>query len=426
MRELDMATTGPVSTGDAATVYLGRQPIMDRDGALVGYELLYRGSAVNSAIVADDTQATSQVIATMLGEFGMRSVLGSDVGYINVNREILFSDVLAVLPSHLFVLEILESVALDESLLTRCGELRAQGFRLAFDDLSLASPEALDNLHAVDIAKVDFGKCALEDLPGIVARIKKAGCTALAEKVETVEAYDYARKLGFDLFQGYFFARPEVLSSRRLISDRAPLLSLLGLLSRDPGLRQVEMALKRIPKLIVQLLRFANSGAHSLARPVTSLREATIAVGTRQISRWTQLLLYANSDDKPLRRDPLIQMIGTRARFMELTAESLFPNDDDLADQAFMTGVFSMAEAMFGSTGENVLVELQIPGVIARAIQNREGRLGAFLACAEAAESGDLEKIAQACSRLPGFSSQNAAHISLEALKWISQHSASV
>ena len=419
-----MAPLAPVSNGDAATVYLGRQPIMDREGGLVGYELLYRSSPTNAAVVADDTQATSQVIATMLGEFGMRSVLGSDVGYINVNREILFSDVLSVLPSHLFVLEILESVALDASLLTRCRELRDQGFRLAFDDLSLASPEALDNLDAVDIAKVDFGKCAVADLPGIVARIKKAGCIALAEKVETAEAYDFARRIGFDLFQGYFFARPQVLSSRRLITDRAPLLALLGLLSRDPGLRQVEMALKRIPKLIVQLLRFANSGAHSLARPVTSLREATIAVGTRQISRWTQLLLYANSDDKPLRRDPLIQMIGTRARFMELAAEFIFPNEDDLADQAFMTGVFSLAEAMFGSTGDNVLKELQIPNVIARAITHHEGDLGALLACAEAAESGDLQKIADACSNLPRFNPQDAAHVSLDALRWISQHSA--
>lgn len=421
-----MANIDPAPAGEAANVYLGRQPIIDRKGYLVGYELLYRSSSLNAAIVADDTQATSHVIATMLGEFGMSSILGADIGYINVNREILFSDVLTVLPPKLFVLEILESVELDEDLLRRCRELRALGFKLAFDDVALNSHEALDNLKQVDIAKIDFGKCTLADLPKVLALVKKAGCTALAEKVETSETYQLARNLGFDLFQGYYFARPEVLSSRRLITDRGPLLSLLGLLSREPGVRQIESELKRIPKLIVQLLRFANSGAHSLARPVTSLREATLAVGTRQISRWTQLLLYANSEENPIRTDPLIQLIGTRARLMELIAEFVEPDHVDFADQAFMTGVFSMAEAMFGSTGIDVLAEARIPTVIAGAIRDHTGKLGALLACAEACESGNADRIEAACANIDGLDRRDAGRLSLEALRWITQYSSGV
>ncbi|KKB64183.1 hypothetical protein WM40_06610 [Robbsia andropogonis] len=427
MREPKMTNIDPARAGDAANVYLGRQPIIDRNGSLVGYELLYRSSSRNAALVADDTEATSHVIATMLGEFGMGTVLGADIGYINVNRDILFSDLLSVLPPRLFVLEILESVELDEALLARCKELRSLGFRLAFDDVSINSVEALAYLQHVDVAKIDFFRCSKTDLPKVLAMVKRAGCIALAEKVETLEAYNLARSLGFDLFQGYFFSRPEVLSSRRLLTDRVPLLNLLGLLGRDAGVQQIESEIKRIPKLIVQLLRFANSGAYSLARPVTSLREATLAVGIRQISRWTQLLLYANSDDNPIRTDPLIQMIGMRARFMELTTEFLYPGEDDFADQAFMTGVFSMAESMFGSANIDVMRELRIPPVIAAAIgPERQGKLGALLACAEAVERSEAEGIEAACERMPGMEPEDAGRISLAALRWITQYSLSV
>lgn len=417
-----MTNIGPDAVGDAANVYLGRQPIVDRSGMLAGYELLYRDSPVNAATIMDDSRATSHVIATMLGEFGLGTVLGTDIGYINVNRDILFSDMLSMLPPHLFVLEILETVLLEDDLLQRCGELRAQGFRIAFDDMELASTAALDNLSHVDIAKIDFTKCTLAELPDILAMVKMSGCTALAEKVETVEDYMLARRLGFDLFQGYYFARPEILSSRCLVTDRAPLLSLLGLLNCDPGLRQIESALKRIPKLTVQLLRFANSATHGQSRPVSSLREATLAVGMRQITRWAQLLLYANNDDGTPQSDPLVQMIATRARFMEMTAEFLHPYDSELIDEAFMTGVFSMAEAMFGSTGLDVLKELRLLPRVAGAISHHAGALGAMLQCAKAVEAGDAASIAAACERLPGLAVSNAGRISLDAVKWISQH----
>ncbi|MGI4855334.1 MAG: EAL and HDOD domain-containing protein [Janthinobacterium lividum] len=422
MRETPVTNIAPGAAGDAANVYLGRQPIVDRSGALAGYELLYRDSPVNAATITDDSQATSHVIATMLGEFGLGTVLGSDIGYINVNRDILFSDMLSMLPPHLFVLEILETVLLDDDLLQRCSELRAQGFRLAFDDMALASTEALDNLSYVDIAKIDFTKCGREELPDILAMVKMSGCTALAEKVETADDYALARRLGFDLFQGYYFARPEVLSLRRLVTDRGPLLSLLGLLSRDPGLGQIERELKRIPKLTIQLLRFANSGAHMHTRPVSSLREATLSVGTRQIARWTQLLLYANNEDTPPQSDPLVQMIATRARFMEMTAEFLHPYNLELIDQAFMTGVFSMAEAMFGSTDLDVLKELCLLPPVVGAISDRTGPLGAMLQCAEAVETGDAANIATACARLPGLGVVNAGRLSLDAVKWMSHH----
>ncbi|WP_267847637.1 EAL and HDOD domain-containing protein [Robbsia betulipollinis] len=422
MRKTPMTNIGPDAASDAANVYLGRQPIVDRSGMLAGYELLYRDSPVNAATIADDSQATSHVIATMLGEFGLGTVLGSDIGYINVNRDILFSDVLSMLPPHLFVLEILETVLLEDDLLQRCSELRAQGFRLAFDDMALASTAALDNLSYVDIAKIDFTKCLRSELPDILAMVKMSGCTALAEKVETADDYALARRLGFDLFQGYYFARPEILSSRRLVTERGPLVSLLGLLSRDPGIRQIESELKRIPKLTIQLLRFANSGGHGLARPVSSLREATLSVGTRQIARWAQLLLYANNDDGLAQSDPLIQMIATRARFMELTAEFLQPYNSELIDQAFMTGVFSMAEAMFGSAGIDVMKELRLLPPIIGAISDHAGLLGAMLQCAEAVEAGDAARIAAACARLPGLKIANAARISIDAARWMTQH----
>ena len=409
----------------AQFVYVGRQPILDRDGALHAYELLFRGSAKNYAQVSDDAQATAQVVVRTIGGIGVPSVLGAHRGYVNIGRDLLFDDIVHLMEPERFVLEILETVQFDERLIARIADLRRAGFRIALDDVCELSPNLLTALPYADIVKVDFLQTDRAQLPGLAKALASRGKTLIAEKVETREDFALARDLGFDLFQGYFFARPQVLSTRRTRSSRTSLLRLLALLAREAGIVELEDELKRNPNVVMQLLRLVNSSAFGLGRNISSLREAIIATGTRQIARWAQLLLYAGGGDLPWRSDPLVQFAGTRARFMELAARWIRPNDEAFADAAFLTGVFSLVHLLVDSTPDATLDPLDLSPLIRDAIVERAGQMGALLSIAEAAgEAQDAAAVASAQS-LEEFGALTPivlAELNLSAAAWVGAH----
>ncbi|MFM0212975.1 EAL domain-containing protein [Paraburkholderia sediminicola] len=410
----------------AQFVYLGRQPILDRDGALNAYELLFRASAHNYAEVSDDAQATAQVVARAIGGIGVAAVLGQHRGFVNIDRALLFNDIVHLMPPERFVLEILETVKFDALLARRLTELRRAGFQVALDDVSELSDELLAALPHADIVKIDFLQTERSALAKLASTVRSHGKTLIAEKVETRADFALARDLGFDLFQGYFFARPQVLAAPRNRSPRPGLLRLLALLSRDGGIAELEAELKLNPSVVVQLLRLVNSSAFGLGRNIASLREAIIATGTRQIARWAQLLLYADSGELPWRADPLVQLAGTRSRFMELAAGWLRPSDDEFADAAFMTGIFSLVHVVVDSTPAAVLEKLGLAPQIREAIVTRSGALGTLLRIAEAAgEGADAASIAAGPDAPSGFvalTPEVLAELNLSAAAWFGAH----
>jgi EAL and modified HD-GYP domain-containing signal transduction protein len=422
----DASGDDPDAAAAAQFVYLGRQPILDRQGALNAYELLFRAGAHNYAEVTNDAQATAQVVARALGGIGVPAVLGAHRGFVNIDRTMLFDDIVHVMPPERFVLEILETVQFDAQLGRRLGELRRGGFQVALDDVTALSDELLAMLPHADIVKIDFLQTERAHLPELAAAMRGQGKTLIAEKVETREDFALARDLGFDLFQGYFFARPQVLAAPRNRSPRPGLLRLLALLSRDAGIVELEAELKLNPSVVVQLLRLVNSSAFGLGRNIASLREAIIATGTRQIARWAQLLLYADSGDLPWRADPLVQLAATRSRFMELAASWMRPADDEFADAAFMTGIFSLVHVLLGTTPKAVLEKLGLAAQIREAIVELRGPLGMLLRIAEAAgEGADAASIARAADAPPEFAAltpEILAELNLSAAAWFGAH----
>ncbi|AXF07658.1 EAL domain-containing protein [Paraburkholderia sp. SIMBA_055] len=422
----DASGDDPDAAAAPQFVYLGRQPILDRQGALNAYELLFRAGAHNYAEVTNDAQATAQVVARALGGIGVPAVLGPHRGFVNIDRTMLFDDIVHVMPPERFVLEILETVQFDAQLGRRLGELRRGGFQVALDDVTALSDELLAMLPHADIVKIDFLQTERAHLPELAAAMRGQGKTLIAEKVETREDFALARDLGFDLFQGYFFARPQVLAAPRNRSPRPGLLRLLALLSRDAGIVELEAELKLNPSVVVQLLRLVNSSAFGLGRNIASLREAIIATGTRQIARWAQLLLYADSGDLPWRADPLVQLAATRSRFMELAASWMRPADDEFADAAFMTGIFSLVHVLLGTTPKAVLEKLGLAAQIREAIVELRGPLGMLLRIAEAAgEGADAASIARSADAPPEFAAltpEILAELNLSAAAWFGAH----
>jgi EAL and modified HD-GYP domain-containing signal transduction protein len=196
----------------ADDIFLGRQPIVDRTQQLHGFELLFRNSRANQAAVTDGRAATSTVIVHTLTEFGIDSVLGGFSGFINCDASFLMSDAIALLPADKVVLELLESTVCDVEIQRRCLQLRALGFRLALDDFQGATDFNRGLLPMMDIVKVDIGGLPAAELDSLSRDLRTLNVIRLAERVETAAEFRHCADLGYHLFQGYHFARPEMLS----------------------------------------------------------------------------------------------------------------------------------------------------------------------------------------------------------------------
>lgn len=194
-------------------VFLGRQPILDRERRVIAYELLFRASAyADEAHVTNDALATTQVIDRAFRELGLRAVVGRSKAFINVGAESLASRQIETLPPDRVVLEILETVDFDEGVVRRCRELKAKGYSLALDDVFCYGERCEPLLDVVDIVKIDVLLVDPYALRELVRRLRLRDTCLLAEKVDNLERARQCRALGFDLFQGFFFGRPVTLS----------------------------------------------------------------------------------------------------------------------------------------------------------------------------------------------------------------------
>jgi EAL and modified HD-GYP domain-containing signal transduction protein len=404
----------------SALVYLGRQPILEHSGALHGYELLFRASSENHAVIKSNFEATAYVVARTFGEFGLADAIGPHLGYLNFSRDLLFSDIVHLIPRKRFVLEILEDTVFDAELIRRCADLRRAGFRLAMDDVAAWTPELVEAIRHVDLVKVDFLACDRTRLPKLAGLLKRERKTMLAEKIETRADFDLAKLLGFDLFQGYFFARPQVLRTRSTGPAQRCVLNMLIALSREADIPEIERALKQSPQLMMRVLRFANSTAYGASRRIASIREAIIAVGTRKIARWVQLLVYADGSSLSPEADPLFQLVGTRARLMELLAGEFGAAADVNAsvDAAFMAGVLSLAHVILDMPTPKLCGELGLAQPLRDALVDRQGTLGEMLKIVEAVERGDPDAIAAGCEALGRLTPARVSALSMRATAW--------
>jgi EAL and modified HD-GYP domain-containing signal transduction protein len=413
-----------MSETETQQVFLGRQPTLDREQQLLAYELLFRNGPItagNRADILDARQATASVIANAFTEFSVSDALGPYRAFINVDHEFLFSDLIEVLPKEMVVLEILESVDPTPDVLERCEQLCRRGFTLAVDDVIETSEAHLQLLKLAEIIKVDVLNLDPAALPALIAQLKPLGKKLLAEKVETSEQMTLCLNLGFDLFQGYFFARPTIIAGKKLNPSQLALIRLLGLLMEDAETSEVEQAFKLEPGLTVNMLRLTNSVGSGMSSKITSLRHAITVLGRRQLQRWVQLLIYTNPKGEAQTVNPLLQLAATRGRLMELLAERLHFKNREFADHAFMVGIMSLMPALLGVPMDEILAQLPVAQRVKHAFDDYSGQHGELLRLVEATEQTDLQAIEEALGELSGGGVLNAQFISnciAQALMW--------
>ena len=404
-------------------VFVARQPIFDRNDSLSGYELLYRNTAQSTTAdgAAADTMCTDTVIHSFL-DIGLDDLTDGHRAFVNCTREFLLDGQVELLPPTKVVVEVLETVGTDEAVVSACRRLSQRGYQLALDDY--VDDLAFDAmLHTVSIVKLDVLHKTPQELGMVLQRLRPFKVKVLAERVETMEMHRECMKLGFDLFQGYFYRRPELVTRKEIEVGQAAMLRLLNML-RDHETTDVaiEAGFRSDPTLTYKLLRIVNSasvGGHG----IDSIGYAIRIVGRQMLYRWLALLMVSSMVTGNDVTDQLVYAALLRARLCELIAES---SPQVRHPQAlFMTGLFSMLDVLLRMPMRDVLARVSVSDEIRQAVMEGSGPYAEPLLLADAYQRGEWDQVDVLASSL-GVLPMQMAWLYTKSLTWVNEQLSNV
>lgn len=377
--------TAPASATD---VVVARQPIFDGRQRVFAYELLFRSSQDNYFAQTNPDVATSHVLSNGM-VVGLGKLTDHKPAFVNFSRTALVENFAFVLSPSDIVIEVLETVEPDEQVIDACRRLKAAGYRLALDDF-VDGPQYAPLIELADYIKVDVLATSPADRHGLVTRYATRKRRLLAEKVETREMMKDTVSEGYEFFQGYFFSRPTIVSSRALSGYRLNYLRLLRELNRDDvDIRRLETIVKQEASIALRLLRRVNSAAYGFRMTTSSLGHALVLLGEREIRACATVWSLAElARDMP---SELIVASTLRARFCELLATSA-----GLADQAsdlFLLGMFSMLDVILEQPMAEIVETLPLGDDVRDALLGRKNRLRRLFDCILAYERGEWETL---------------------------------
>lgn len=377
-------------------VYLARQPILNKEQKVFGYELLFRDSPTSQrAVIQNDFYATAFVLENVLNNIGSSKLLGNHKAFVNANREILLDPILSVLDPKLFVIEILESVKPDKDVLLAIQALHQKGYTFALDDFQFSSKSVklwTSVFPYLSYVKIDLPRNKTRSRRKAVEFFKPKGILLLAEKVETQADFMACVKEGYDLFQGYFFAKPELVTGQGQKTEIATLLNLIQKIKAAKSAQEVEDLFLQEPDLANLLLKHLNS-TPLLEKPLENFKDAIASMGELRLNHWLLLMLYSRPEmgEKP-QSSALFQNASHRARVLENLAKKIDAKSD-LASKAFVLGLMSHIDALLNAPFKKVLNALDIDKDLKKAILKRKGVLGQLLSLIEAIEEDSPKKI---------------------------------
>lgn len=389
------------------SLYFARQPILDVHGDTYAYELLYRSSFEQSFHpISDDREATAQVLVNTLNLTGLNNILGGAFAFINIDRELLMDEMVFSIPTDKFVLEILETVKITDSLVERIKELKSKGYRFALDDVD-CSKEYILNFQPIfeyiDVLKLDITLLDEKNLPQFLNLFKKFDLKILAEKVETQEEFEKYKGYGCDYFQGYYFARPDIIENKRLDPEHLLILEMIRQIQIDYSVDELSHTFEQNVALTLQLLRFINSAAFSFRSSIKSIRQAIMLLGPNQLKSWLLLISYSKpiSGAKGL-QNPLLKLAQTRSNMMQTLCKIVYKQkcDSTLLEKGAFIGLLSLVEALFQSPIQTILQELNVDEEIVQVLILHKGDLGQIYQLVCAVELFDTKSVDDILSTL--------------------------
>lgn len=395
--------------------YVARQPILDRELNTHAYELLFRDSLDNVFPLISARQATARLVAEQFLQQNIDQLLGGRLCFINFPHSLLLDGLAECLPQDKVVIEILEDATPDDALLAKVRQLHQLGYRLALDDFTL-SPAWERFLPFIHIIKFDLRATSLAKIEGFILSHRHLSLTYLAEKVEDKLEFERMKSLGVELFQGFFFSRPEMVQQTTLQPDQLVVMQLLEVVNQaDPDLDRIEQLLNQDVSLSLKLLRYVNH-LKRFPQPIASFRQAASYLGHAQLKRFVALVAATSAGHD--KSGELYQMSLIRARFCELLAQTHAPTRQ--AQQAFITGLFSLLDVLLGQPQDQLLGSIPLTAEIRAALLERKGSLGFYLAFCEDYENANWPRIAASTARL-GLTEEKVSHLYLAATTWVNE-----
>jgi len=364
--------------------YIARQPILNIKQQVVAYELLFRDGQSNSFPDIDPNQATSNILTNNHLTLGLEKVTGNLPAYINFHANTLISHFPSFLDPKNVVLEILEDVPVTHELLSACKVLHGKGYKLALDDFDF--DEKWQAFYPfVDIIKIDVLEFSILEISKLVRKLDGLNVTLLAEKVETLEQFKRLKMLGFTLFQGYFFAKPEMLKQKKITTAKQNILELISQASQiDLNINRISEIFAIDPGLTYKLLRFINSPTYGSSQEITSLKHALAYIGQVELKKFIALLALSDlSSDK---NSEIMRLSLARAKFCEQIALCRFESENP--PKAFLTGILSLIDGILDYDLEHVLGVLPIHEEIKSALRSEQSDLTNYLLLVRKIEQG--------------------------------------
>lgn len=365
--------------------YVARQPIFNQRKKIIGYELLFRNEIAQFMPDIDGDVATSTVLGNTFFNIGTDNLVGDKKSFINFTQNLLLQKVPLLLPREGTVVEILENVEPTAELIEACREISAKGYTIALDDFTY-SPKFDSLIEIADIIKFDFRLTSLEDIRAYLDIIpKKNHRQMLAEKVETYEELEVARQMGFELFQGYFFCKPELVKGKEIAGSQISLLRILAEVNRaDFDFGELDKIIAPDVGLSYKLLRYINSAFFAKANPINSIQQALVYMGEDEIRRFVSLITMSTlAVTKPTE---LVRTACIRGKFCESLAATA--ETGAASGEFFTLGIFSLIDAIVDQPMEKVMATLPLSQNIQDALVRRKGPLVGYLALAECYEKG--------------------------------------
>ncbi|MCX5876576.1 MAG: HDOD domain-containing protein [Deltaproteobacteria bacterium] len=374
-------------------IFVARQPIFKRNKEVFAYELLFRSGLTNYFDpLQDGEEATSKVITNSFLLIGIATITEGKKAFINFSEEMLLQGYPSLFPKEIAVVEVLETVGATPEVVDACEKLVGAGYVLALDDF-LYEDRFLPLIKLAKIIKFDIRQMSLPELERQAKIVSRHNVKLLAEKIETFEEFEATKKLGFDLFQGYFFSRPQIMEGRDIPGSKLHYLQVLKVIQdEDYDFAELAKFVSRDVSLAYKLLKYANSAYFARRQKLDSIEMAVAMLGQLTLRKWLSLMMLSYlADDKP---SELLNLAAFRGSFCELIADQLLGRRKE-AGMFHTVGMFSLLPAMLDKAMADILPELALPEAIQEALLSEVATpLSRTLRLVMAYERGDWEKTA--------------------------------
>ncbi len=400
---------------NAASNLIARQPICNNKLKVVAFELLHRmNNSGNHAEVTDGDSATIDVLLAAYNDLSIDDVVGDQLAFVNFTANILLTT-LPPFPPKQLVIELLEGQEITPELIKALKKLRKKGYKIALDDFCL-NKETLSLVECADIIKLDVLEESPEKWEHYIPKLKERGITMLAEKVETYDVFERCCELGFELFQGYFFAKPKVITGKKMTRNELSVINLISKLNRsDVDYDEVINIISHDADLSYNLLRTVNSGMYSFPSKIDSVRQAAVILGISHLKDWINFLSLSSLENKP---QLLLDTAMTRAKMCELTGKLL--TNKAKVDDYFTMGLLSIIDAFFDMPMEELLEKLSLSEEVQQALLHQKGLMGNVLKVAKNFEEANLdEKVNAALAKKFNKSVSELTQCYLDSIAWV-------